>query len=235
MNKAYANNRSANQQDSYFGAVGNSLGAAVAPLLDILKPSRKENMIGTMRPYQNPGTAVAQSYVFNPADKPAHTIRETTENSKFHLNVNANQNGGAYNVTEHQVANTARNDTGNFYYAGNAGAGAGSRQMKSYESGYNQRNNDIKSSTIDGYMVKGNMSLLNNDMNVRQKERDSMLKNERPITGNMPYKAPDVSMMGELSGNVKEYNSKIQMERTAPEMMMNLQSNPYVVDYRKAL
>lgn len=234
-NKAYANNRSANQQDSYFGAVGNSLGAAVAPLLDILKPSRKENMIGTMRPYQNPGTAVAQSYVFNPADKPAHTIRETTENSKFHLNVNANQNGGAYNVTEHQVANTARNDTGNFYYAGNAGAGAGSRQMKSYESGYNQRNNDIKSSTIDGYMVKGNMSLLNNDMNVRQKERDSMLKNERPITGNMPYKAPDVSMMGELSGNVKEYNSKIQMERTAPEMMMNLQSNPYVVDYRKAL
>ena len=107
--------------------------------------------------------------------------------------------------------------------------------MKSYESGYNQRNNDIKSSTIDGYMVKGNMSLLNNVVNLRQKERDSMLKNERAITGNMPYKAPDVSMMGELSGNVKEYNSKIQMDRTAPEMMLNLQSNPYVVDYRKAL
>ena len=50
-NKAYANNRSSNQQDGYFGVVGNSLGAAVAPLLDMLKPSRKENMIGTMRPY----------------------------------------------------------------------------------------------------------------------------------------------------------------------------------------
>jgi hypothetical protein len=234
-NKAYANNRSANQQDGYFGAVGSSLGAAVAPLLDMLKPSRKENMIGTMRPYQNPGTAVAQSYVFNPADKPAPTIRETTENSKFHLNVNANQHGGAYHVTEHQVADTTRNETGNFYYAGNAGAGAGTRQTTSYEAGYNQRNNDIKSSTIDGYMVKGNMSLLNNDMNVRQKERDSMLKNERAISGNMPYRAPDVSMMGQLSGNVKEYNSKIQMERTAPEMMLNLQSNPYVVDYKKAL
>ena len=234
-NKAYANNRSSNQQDSYFGAVGNSLGAAVAPLLDMLKPSRKENMIGNMRPYQNPGTAVGQSYVFNPADKPAPTIRETTENSKFHLNVNANQNGGAYHVTEHQVADTARNETGNFYYAGNAGAGAGTRQTTSYESGYNQRNNDIKSSTIDGYMVKGNMSLLNSDVNMTQKERDTMLKNERSISGNMPYKAPDVSMMGELSGNVKEYNSKIQMERTAPEMMMNLQSNPYVVDYKKGL
>jgi hypothetical protein len=234
-NKAYANNRSANQQESYFGAVGNSLGAAVAPLLDMLKPSRKENMIGTMRPYQNPGSAVGQSYVFNPSDKPAPTIRETTENSKFHLNVNANQNGGAYHVTEHQVADTARNETGNFYYAGNAGAGAGTRQTTSYESGYNQRNNDIKSSTIDGYMVKGNMSLLNSDMNVTQKERDTMLKNERAISGNMPYKAPDVSNMGQLSGNVKEYNSKIQMERTAPEMMLNLQSNPYVVDYKKGL
>lgn len=234
-NKAYANNRSSNQQDGYFGAVGNSLGAAVAPLLDMLKPSRKENMIGTMRPYQNPGTSVSQSYVFNPADKPAPTIRETTENSKFHLNVNANQNGGAYHVTEHQVADTTRNETGNFYYAGNAGAGAGTRQTSSYEAGYNQRNNDIKSSTIDGYMVKGNMSLLNSDMNVRQKERDDMLKNNRSISGNMPYKAPDVSNMGQLSGNVKEYNTKIQMERTAPEMMLNLQSNPYVVDYKKAL
>ena len=73
-----------------------------------------------------------------------------------------NQHGGAYHVTEHQVT-IPPNETGNFYYAGNAGAGAGTRQMKSYESGYNQRNNDIKSSTIDGYMVKGNMSLLNND------------------------------------------------------------------------
>lgn len=234
-NKAYANNRSSNQQDGYFGAVGNSLGAAVAPLLDMLKPSRKENMIGTMRPYQNPGTAVSQSYVFNPADKPAPTIRETTENSKFHLNVNANQHGGAYNVTEHQVADTTRNETGNFYYAGNAGAGAGTRQTTSYEAGYNQRNNDIKSSTIDGYMVKGNMSLLNSDVNIRQRERDDMLKNNRAISGNMPYKAPDVSNMGQLSGNVKEYNTKIQMERTAPEMMLNLQSNPYVVDYKKAL
>jgi len=61
------------------------------------------------------------------------------------------------------------------------------------------------------------------------------LKNERSISGNMPYKAPDVSTMGQLSGNVKEYNTKIQMDRTAPEMMLNLQSNPYVVDYKKGL
>jgi hypothetical protein len=36
---AYPNNRSSNVQDSYFGLVRGSLGAAVAPLLDILRPS----------------------------------------------------------------------------------------------------------------------------------------------------------------------------------------------------
>jgi hypothetical protein len=84
---AYPNNRTANKQDNYFGLVSGSLGAAVAPLLDILRPSRKENVLGTLRPYQNPSTTVKESYLFNPADRPAPTIRETTENSKFHLNV----------------------------------------------------------------------------------------------------------------------------------------------------
>ena len=229
------NNRSANKQDSYFGLVSGSIGAAVAPLIDILRPSRKENVIGTLRPYQNPGTSVPQSYIFNPADKLTTTIRETTENSKNHLNVNANQRGGAYQNTEHQVASTTRNETGNFYYAGVAGAGDGTRQPSSYESGYNQRNNDIKSSTIDGYMVKGNMSLMNDKVNFRQVSRDEKLKNTRPVTGTMPYRSPDVSSMGRLSGNEKALYSNIQADRVNPEFLNNLHSNPYVLDHRKGL
>ena len=232
---AYPNNRSANKQDSYFGLVSGSIGAAVAPLIDILRPSRKENVIGTLRPYQNPGTSVPQSYIFNPADKLTTTIRETTENSKNHLNVNANQRGGAYQNTEHQVASTTRNETGNFYYAGVAGAGDGTRQPSSYESGYNQRNNDIKSSTIDGYMVKGNMSLMNDKVNFRQVSRDEKLKNTRPVTGTMPYRSPDVSSMGRLSGNEKALYSNIQADRVNPEFLNNLHSNPYVLDHRKGL
>ena len=232
---AYPNNRSANKQDSYFGMVGGSIGAAVAPLLDIFRPSRKENVIGTLRPYQNPGTTVPQSYIFNPADKLPTTARETTENSKFHLNVNANQHGGAFEVTGHQAPDTSRQDTGNFYYAGVASAGSGTKQMTSYESGYNQRNNDIKSSTIDGRLVKGNMSLLNSDVNMRQKSRDDFLKNSRPLTGNMPYKTPDMNTMGRVAGNERSLYSNIQMDRTNPEIMNALHSNPYVVDHRKGL
>jgi len=232
--KAYPNNRTSNNQDSYFGAISGSLGAAVAPLLDVLRPSRKENVVGNLRPYQNPGTRVPNSYIFNPADRTSTTIRETTENSKNHLNVNANQSGGAYKVTQQQAYDTKRQDT-TVQYTGNAGAGDGTRQMTSYEAGYNQRNNDIKSSTIDGYMVKGNMNIMNGNINMREKHRDESLKNTRSISGNMPYRSPDVSNMGRLAGTDNTLKSTINMERNTPDIMSTLKQNPYVVDYKTAL
>lgn len=187
---AYPNNRSVNTQDGYFGAVRGGINAAIAPLLDILRPSRKENTIGTLRPYQNPGSTVANSYIFNPADRAPTTIRETTENSKFHLNVNANQNGGAYQVTEKQASNTYRQETSDFYYAGVASAGDGTKQMTSYEANYNQRNNDIKSSTIQGHMVQGNMALMNGDINMRQDKRDEILKINVLLVAPCQHRAP---------------------------------------------
>ena len=232
--KAYPNNRTSNKQDGYFGLVSGSLGAAVAPLLDVLRPSRKANVVGNLRPYQNPGSSVPNSYIFNPADRTSTTIRETTENSKNHLNVNANQLGGAYKVTQQQAYDTKRQDT-TVQYTGNAGAGDGTRQMTSYEAGYNQRNNDIKASTIDGYMVQGNMNIMNGNINMREKTRDESLKNTRSISGNMPYRSPEVANMGRLAGTDNSLKSTINMERNTPDIMSTLKQNPYVVDYKKAL
>jgi hypothetical protein len=233
--KAYPNNRSSNHQESYFGLVSGSLGAAIAPLLDVLRPSRKENVLGTLRPYQNANTTVPQSYIFNPADRPAPTIRETTENSKFHLNVNSNQLGGAYKITDHQAVDTYRAETSDFYYAGGASAGVRTRQTTSYEANYNQRNNDIKSSTIKGHMVQGNMSLLNSDINMRQVSRDDKLKNNRALIGTMPYQSPDINNVGKLAGVDNSLYSGIQLDRNTPDVVSALKGNPYVVDYRKAL
>lgn len=232
--KAYPNNRTSNHQDSYFGMVSGGLRATVAPLLDSLRPSRRENVIGTLRPYQNPSTTVPQSYIFNPADRPSTTIRETTENSKFHMNVNRNQNGGAYTVSEQQTIDNNRQTTGDFYYAGGAGAGERTRQMKSYEAQYNQRNNDIKSSTIQGYMVQGNMNLMNGDINMRQSNRDENLRNTRELSGTMPYQSRDVGNMGTLQGHNQLY-SGIQMDRNSPEILDGLKSNPFIVNYKNGL
>jgi hypothetical protein len=232
--KAYPNNRTMNKQDSYFGMVGSSIGAAVAPLLDVLRPSRKENSVGNLRPYQNPGTTVPNTYIFNPADRPSATIRETTENSKNHLNVNSNQRGGAYKVTTATPSYTNRQNT-SVEYTGGAGAGDGTRQMTSYTSGYNQRNNDIKSSTIDGRLVNGNMKLLNSNVNMREKTRDESLKNTRSVIGNMPAQSPDINNMGRLAGTDNSLHSTINVDRNTPDIMSSLKKNPYIVDYKKGL
>lgn len=232
---AYPNNRSSNKQDSYFGLVSGSLGAAVAPLLDVLKPSRKENVIGTLRPYQNAGASVPQSYIFNPNDTLTTTHRETTEDSKFHLNVNKNQHGMGYLTSENQAYDTNRQETGNFFYAGNASAGARTRETTSYLAGLNQRNNDIKASTINGRLVSGNMKLKNNNLNIRQKDKQDYLKNERAVAGGRPSQIPDVSNMGKLAGSENALYSNINLDRSNKDITEMLKSNPYVVNYQNAL
>jgi hypothetical protein len=225
-NTAYLNNRAANVQDDYFGIVGSGLGAMLAPIMDIIRPSRRENTIGTLRPYQNAKNSVGSTYVFNPADRPAATIRETTENSKFHLNVNANQNGGAYQTTQHQPVNNQRDSTTDFYYAGGSSAGAGAREVASYEAGYNQRNNDIKSSTIDGRLVKGNMALFNADTNMKSKPKDALMRNDRSYAPTMPSQSPNLDTFGQLQGKNTLYQN-IQTDRSNADILSSLKSNPY--------
>jgi hypothetical protein len=223
---AYPNNRSANNQNDYYGAVGGAFGAVVAPLLDILRPSRRENVIGTLRPYQNPGTKVALPYVFNPADRPAPTIRETTENSKFHLNVNARQNGGAYIVTENQPAITERMNQSDFYYAGNSSAGSSSRQPRPYDAEYRQRNNNIKASTIDGRLVQGNMSLNSANVNMAAKPKDQYMINNRAVNPTMPALPPSMGTMGKLQGKI----GLAQPDRTNPDLLSQLKGNPFALN-----
>lgn len=231
--RAYPNNRTSNKQGEYYGIMGGAIGAVVAPLLDVLRPSRKENVIGNLRPYQNAKSSVPNSYIFNPADRLPTTMRETTENSKFHLNVNANQNGGAYLATGHQAAHTERETTDDVFYMGNAGAGEGVRRQRNYEAEYNQHNNDIKSSTIQGYMVQGNMSLMNANMNMKSKPKEHIMKNNREVAPTMPYQTPDIANFGMLQGNSGLYQGA-QLDRTDPSLLTALKSNPYALSVTNA-
>lgn len=229
---AYPNNRSHNKQDDYFGAIGGAFGATVAPLLDALRPSRKENTIGSLRPYQNVKSTVPSSYMYDPQMKLPPTIRETTENSNFVLNpTSLTQRGGGYEVEGNQPIRNERDTTTDFYYSGVAGAGLRSQNMPTYQAEYNQRNNDLKSSTIDGRMVPGNMSLYNSDINMMAKNKDAYLVNNRPLAPQGISESPSMNNMGRLQGNNQLY-SNIQLDRTSSDMMNALQSNPYAIPYR---
>ena len=228
---AYPNNRTTVKQDNYFGAIGGAFGAAVAPLLDVLRPSRKENTIGTLRPYQNPGSRVSASYMFDPNDRPAPTIRDTTQRDGIYTNVNANQRGGAYEITDNQPIHNAR-DTTNVSYVGVAGGNERYQTYRSQEAEHNQRNNDIKSSTIDGRMVQGNMALFTGGVTMSSKVKDNYLKNDRPLGPNGPKSSASLYNFGQMPKAPMEYNSGIQLDRNSGDVLTSLQGNPYTIPYR---
>jgi len=230
---AYPNNRTANQvnhDNSYFGAIGGTIGAVISPLLDVLRPSRRENVIGNLRTYGDAGTTVSNSYLINPNDRTPTTIRETTEYSKFHLQSNSGvlQNGGAYTVAKHQPITTARMNQHGFY-SGNSSAGEHSRQPRNYEAEYRQRNNDIKSSVINGRLVPGNMALLNNQVNITNQDNASYLKNDRAPVGSVPYgSVPSIDQVGRLQGKQTLYSGS-HAERSNGDVLSQLKGNPYAL------
>ncbi len=226
----YINNRQTTDLggEGYFGIIGGAFGAAVAPLLDVLRPTRKSNVVGNMRPYQNPKAPVANTYLYNPADRPAATIRDTTQHALQHHNVNANQHGGGYLSAKHQVAQTNRNEVKVKDYMGSAGY-QGAKQARTYDAEYNQRNNDVRASTIEGYMVQGNMSLMNGNINMRQKEMDKVLTNRiAPVATPLNPYTPDASLLGKSNASQGLY-SNIHIDRTDPGILDPLKTNPYTM------
>jgi hypothetical protein len=85
------------------GIVGGVVKAVVAPLLDILRPTRKENVVGNARPYENVKSYVPANSVYNPADRTKTTNREMLVDKldNNHLNIQ-NQHDGGYSVNIQQ-------------------------------------------------------------------------------------------------------------------------------------
>jgi len=236
-NTAYLNNRSLQTKNSgnYFGAVGGIITEAVAPLMDALRPTRKENSVGTLRPYQNAGSTVAQSYLFNPNDKTKTTLRELTEASPMHLAVDANQRGGAYETTPHQPVENSRYKTSDFFYAGNAESTL-SKQVRPYDAEYNQRNNNKKSSTNVGYTTGGNTSMFHSDINMKTSgRRDAILKSQQTGAAALPNQTPSIGNMGQNTLNPTQYYSTIQADRNNGEVLSQLRDNPFAVPMIRGL
>jgi len=229
---AYNNNRTVNSKQDYFGVVRGYVNETMAPLLDVLKPSRKQNAIGTARPYENPKSAVNKSYLFNPNDKTKITMRQTTERSQqgyLYVNRNERGNGGGYTTNPHQPVDNERMTTTDFFYSGGSGAVAGSKQTRSYDAEYNQRNNDLKSSTLVGYTPAGKMDTFNSAIQMKtSSQRDQLTQNRRdgvPYFGNQ---TPDTRLMGEYSASTGLY-SKTSLDRNNGDILGQLTDNPYVI------
>jgi hypothetical protein len=223
--KLLPNNRSCTKGPE-MGGIGGAMKAAIAPLMDILRPSRKENVVGNCRQYGDAGTTVSKGVVYNPSDRAPTTMRETVEGAldMNHLNVQG-QVDGAYYVTDHQSIENQR-DTTNCSYIGNSGGSGAQTGNTTYNAAYNQRNNVNK--TYKNRPNQGGMGLLNSNENIKIDKKDSDRNNNRMWVpnGGSNNVIPSMETYGKI--NVpQQYNENTNCDRINPDILNAFKKNPY--------
>jgi hypothetical protein len=219
------NNRCTMQQpDSFRNSFNSAIGAVIAPIMDVLKPSRKEEYSCNIRVFGNGGGEVPSNYLLYQGDNISPTIKETTIYSP-HGNV-GNQLDGAYKVSEQQSIENQRDSTNcsNFGSAGGSSTSYGNRQ---YDAEYRQTNNVTKEKTIIARTNQGNTSLFNPNINSQSYKIDSDRNNNRlwvPSANNSI--GPTLHTYGKV--NVPQYNNQCNnCERMQPDILNAFKENPY--------
>jgi len=218
------NNRSTVRQPDATGAVHGMIRAVVAPIMDVLRPSRKENFVGNYRPNGNAGTVVSNLPVYNPADRTKTTIKEQTVGKlgSAHVNVQA-QNTDGYLVSDHQPVSVNR-DTTNCPYSGNAGPVAYGANM-TYDAAYKQRNNPNKS--YESRPNMGGTNAFNNSQNVSVGRREEDRVNNRAFATSARISAsPSMDTYGKI--NTPQYYDECKScDRIQPDILTAFKNNPY--------
>ena len=221
------NARTTTEQQEAFGIVGGWIKAVVAPVMDVLRPSRKENVIGNLRPTGNAGGAygVNQARVWNPADRTKTTIKEQTivNNRDSAASYTYGIPRGAYTVTETQPITNQR-ETTSCMAMGGAGATPWASAGPVYDAAYNAHINSNREELCVNHPNQGGMSILNSNMNIKSSKIGSMQPCEGPI--NMPKQPAQIANYGKISYN-NNRDSTIELQRTNPQLLTPFRNNPY--------
>jgi hypothetical protein len=213
------------QPDTLRSGFSGAIGAVIAPLFDILRPNRKEEVSCNMRVYGDAGTTVPQSYVLNPNDTTQTTMKETTLYSpNFFIN---NQKEGVY-VNNYTPMDLTQRDTTSASLIGPAGGQATSYGNMNYTAAYNQHNNDIKSSTIANRPNGGGTQIFNQYMNMECTKQDTTRYDCRvnpagPVIAQLP---PSTKVYGKMSTRIPLKQDQ-NCERMQPDLLNAFRANPY--------
>lgn len=216
------NNRTTTDS-GWLGLVSGTVSALVAPVMDILRPTRKENVIGNARINGDPGSTVPASYVINPADRAPTTIKETTEVGSGTLFATGQQQGG-YHSTAHQAVQNQR-DTTSCQNMGSVGGAITSTAGTSHLSAYNQTANINKTMTLRTRNHQGGMQVFNHQTNIHVDKRDAdrvSSYSALPSVSQAPPSIPDYSTTYVAPEPVSQ-----QQERMDPSLLDAFKRNPY--------
>jgi hypothetical protein len=223
----YENNRSTvTQPETIRSSFGGAIGAVIAPLMDILKPSRKEEHVNNIRVYgQGAKTKVPSNYVLNTKDITNTTIKETTMYSpNFYIN---NQKEGLY-VNNYVQPDSTQRDSTSCENIGHIGGSANQHGTMMYDSAYGQHNNEIKSQTIYNRPNQGGTQVFNQQMNVSTFKPDTNCHNNRLFTPSAVIKmSPMKENYGEMQGHQTYDDNKIGTDRIQGDLLQAFRNNPY--------
>jgi len=223
----YENHRSTvKQPETLRSGFSGAIGAVIAPLMDILKPTRKDETINNVRIYGEAGTSsMAKGYVYNPKDTTPTTVKETTLYApSFNIN---NQKESMYvnNYTNPDL--TQRDTTSCEYFTAAGGSATGYGDM-SYDAAYRQHNNDIKSQTIGNRPNQGGTQIFNQQMHLTTIKSDSDRLDGRtnPAYSRLSGLPPSAQTYGAI--RAPQYYNECQMcDRIQPDILTAFKNNPY--------
>lgn len=223
----YKNNRSTTQQPNNIrGGFNGAINAVMAPIMDYLRPSRKEDYVNNIRIFgEGAKPAVSNNYIINPNDTTHKTIKQSTLYSpKFNIN---NQKETSY-VNNNTELNGTQRDTTSYESIGNVGGPSNINGPMEYTPYYNQRNNDIKSQTIINRQNQGGMNMFNNSMNINMSKLESDEVNTRFNTATSSIKLPPNKENYTLSRGSEQYLSdKMCNDRMQGDLLQAFKNNPY--------
>ena len=222
----YENNRTTiRQPDTLRSGFGGAIGAVIAPIMDIFKPTRKDETINNIRIYGEATGSVPKSYVYNPSDTTSTTVKETTIYSQ-NFNIN-NQKEGIYVNNYTAPDNTQRDSTSCEYYTAAGGYSTGYGDMN-YDAAYRQHNNDIKSQTVVNRPNQGGTQIFNQQMHLSTIKSDSDRLDGRvnPAFSKLSGLPPSVQTYGAIR-TPQYYNECAGCDRIQPDILNAFKNNPY--------
>ena len=207
------------QNSSTFGGMGGLISAITAPLNDLLRPTRKEDIVGLTR-QGNAGSTVA-----NPTIKDiyvAPTIKQGTMYNAYDAGGRAYApiTDGGYQVSDQQVVQTERDTTSVPYM------GVGMSVMPQPMSTQADLSASISANRMThGRIAGGNIQTFNSTINQTTSTNRSLM--HTPYTGGMGSSINNVSPSAELYGGIRNANKYAEPDRNTSDLLEAFKKNPY--------
>ena len=204
-----------------------------APILDVLKPTRKEDVIHNANQLGNVQCSVPKLPITNPGDRLKTTTKETTTDKVGlnYLNISQlNNPGGGYENTN-MTAKTQQRNFGNSSITGNIGNTSATNAPMDLSAWSNQHNNVNK--TQESWPMAGGTQIYSGNLNMNINRRDNDRVNNRLTTDdfirNVPADnsllIPSIESIGKVHSPQQYKNDSL--ERIDPNLLQAFKSNPY--------